>query len=282
MDVPAHPRDVRHHRRGRRRPPSSWPSTKGSTTCSWRSSPWSGWPAVFSGATAVGAALVFAGVGSMLAAAVVLLAVVAGQGPRRRHAGNFPADRHCAPCGGAGDVASPCEAIAVRAPRVARHGGGWMRAKCGRSRPVRALRRRRRPKLFRTARAMARRRCSSFPARAVMPRRGTSLCRRMTRSGPRRTTSSRRPSSSPVRTPCNPPWRKRHRFAHTTGPTPGPTVLTGQLMCRSRIACSKTSTTWSRSSRVAAAHALVFVAHSYGGLVLDLLARTHPELVAGL
>jgi pimeloyl-ACP methyl ester carboxylesterase len=26
----------------------------------------------------------------------------------------------------------------------------------------------------------------------------------------------------------------------------------------------------------------VFVAHSYGGLVLDLLARTHPELVAGL
>jgi pimeloyl-ACP methyl ester carboxylesterase len=27
---------------------------------------------------------------------------------------------------------------------------------------------------------------------------------------------------------------------------------------------------------------LVFVAHSYGGLVLDLLARTHPELVAGL
>ena len=27
---------------------------------------------------------------------------------------------------------------------------------------------------------------------------------------------------------------------------------------------------------------LVFVAHSYGGLVLDLLARTHPELVAGI
>ncbi|MGO4445739.1 alpha/beta fold hydrolase [Mycobacterium sp. 2YAF39] len=27
---------------------------------------------------------------------------------------------------------------------------------------------------------------------------------------------------------------------------------------------------------------LVFVAHSYGGLVLDLLARTHPELVAGM
>lgn len=27
---------------------------------------------------------------------------------------------------------------------------------------------------------------------------------------------------------------------------------------------------------------LVFVAHSYGGLVLDLLARQHPELVAGL
>lgn len=27
---------------------------------------------------------------------------------------------------------------------------------------------------------------------------------------------------------------------------------------------------------------LVFVAHSYGGLVLDLLAREHPELVAGL
>ena len=27
---------------------------------------------------------------------------------------------------------------------------------------------------------------------------------------------------------------------------------------------------------------VVFVAHSYGGLVLDLLARTHPELVAGL
>ena len=26
----------------------------------------------------------------------------------------------------------------------------------------------------------------------------------------------------------------------------------------------------------------VFVAHSYGGLVLDLLARTHPELIAGL
>ena len=26
----------------------------------------------------------------------------------------------------------------------------------------------------------------------------------------------------------------------------------------------------------------VFVAHSYGGLVLDLLARTHPQLVAGL
>ncbi|MDQ2636243.1 MAG: alpha/beta hydrolase, partial [Actinomycetota bacterium] len=26
----------------------------------------------------------------------------------------------------------------------------------------------------------------------------------------------------------------------------------------------------------------VFVAHSYGGLVLDLLARTHPELVAGI
>jgi pimeloyl-ACP methyl ester carboxylesterase len=27
---------------------------------------------------------------------------------------------------------------------------------------------------------------------------------------------------------------------------------------------------------------LVFAAHSYGGLVLDLLARTHPELVAGI
>jgi pimeloyl-ACP methyl ester carboxylesterase len=27
---------------------------------------------------------------------------------------------------------------------------------------------------------------------------------------------------------------------------------------------------------------LVFVAHSYGGLVLDLLARTHPELVSGI
>lgn len=27
---------------------------------------------------------------------------------------------------------------------------------------------------------------------------------------------------------------------------------------------------------------LVFVAHSYGGLILDLLARTHPELVAGI
>jgi pimeloyl-ACP methyl ester carboxylesterase len=26
----------------------------------------------------------------------------------------------------------------------------------------------------------------------------------------------------------------------------------------------------------------VFVAHSYGGLILDLLARTHPELVAGI
>jgi len=27
---------------------------------------------------------------------------------------------------------------------------------------------------------------------------------------------------------------------------------------------------------------LVFVAHSYGGLILDLLARTHPEMVAGM
>lgn len=27
---------------------------------------------------------------------------------------------------------------------------------------------------------------------------------------------------------------------------------------------------------------LVFVAHSYGGLILDLLARTHPELVSGI
>jgi pimeloyl-ACP methyl ester carboxylesterase len=27
---------------------------------------------------------------------------------------------------------------------------------------------------------------------------------------------------------------------------------------------------------------VVFVAHSYGGLILDLLARTHPELVAGI
>ena len=45
--------------------------------------------AVFSGATAVGVALVFAGVGSMLAAAVVLLAVGAGQGPRRGHARDF-------------------------------------------------------------------------------------------------------------------------------------------------------------------------------------------------
>ena len=36
---------------------------------------------------------------------------------------------------------------------------------------------------------------------------------------------------------------------------------------------------------IAAAHLLtpmVFVAHSYGGLVLDLLARQHPELVSGL
>jgi pimeloyl-ACP methyl ester carboxylesterase len=36
---------------------------------------------------------------------------------------------------------------------------------------------------------------------------------------------------------------------------------------------------------IAAAHLptpMVFVAHSYGGLVLDLLARTHPELVNGL
>ena len=27
---------------------------------------------------------------------------------------------------------------------------------------------------------------------------------------------------------------------------------------------------------------LVFVAHSYGGLIVDLLARTHPELVSGI
>jgi pimeloyl-ACP methyl ester carboxylesterase len=27
---------------------------------------------------------------------------------------------------------------------------------------------------------------------------------------------------------------------------------------------------------------VVFVAHSYGGLILDLLARTHPDLVAGI
>ena len=27
---------------------------------------------------------------------------------------------------------------------------------------------------------------------------------------------------------------------------------------------------------------MVFVAHSYGGLILDLLARQHPELVSGL
>jgi pimeloyl-ACP methyl ester carboxylesterase len=36
---------------------------------------------------------------------------------------------------------------------------------------------------------------------------------------------------------------------------------------------------------IAAAHLptpMVFVAHSYGGLILDLLARTHPELVSGL
>jgi pimeloyl-ACP methyl ester carboxylesterase len=36
---------------------------------------------------------------------------------------------------------------------------------------------------------------------------------------------------------------------------------------------------------IAAAHLptpMVFVAHSYGGLVLDLLARTHPELVSGM
>jgi pimeloyl-ACP methyl ester carboxylesterase len=36
---------------------------------------------------------------------------------------------------------------------------------------------------------------------------------------------------------------------------------------------------------IAAAHLptpMVFVAHSYGGLVLDLLARTHPDLVSGM
>ena len=36
---------------------------------------------------------------------------------------------------------------------------------------------------------------------------------------------------------------------------------------------------------ISAAHLpapLVFVAHSYGGLVLDLLARTHPDLVSGI
>ena len=37
LDVAADPRDVRYHARKRRRPPSCWPSTRASTTCSWRS-----------------------------------------------------------------------------------------------------------------------------------------------------------------------------------------------------------------------------------------------------
>ena len=46
--------------------------------------------AVFSGATAVGVALVFAGVGSMLAAAVVLLAAAPGKARAAVTQGLFP------------------------------------------------------------------------------------------------------------------------------------------------------------------------------------------------
>ena len=211
-------------------------------------------------------------------------AVVTGQGSRGRHARNLAADCDRAPCDRVGDVASPCEAIARRA---ARRCSPWWRVDARAVRPIPA-----RPgsstsataeSCSWTARAKVRRRCSSFPARAATPRRGTSSCRRMTRFGPRRTTSSPRPSWHPAPTRCNRPWRKRHRSAHTTGPTPGPTVPTGQLMCRNRIACSRTSTTWSRSSarrscrRRSCSSPTPMAASS-----LDLLARTHPELVAGI
>ena len=54
-------------------------------------------------------------------------------------------------------------------------------------------------------------------------------------------------------------------------------------MCRNHMACSRTSTTWSRCIGASQLPGpFVFAAHSYGGLVLDLLARTHPDLVAGL
>ena len=90
--------------------------------------------------------VVCAGVGSMLAAALVLL-VSSPERLARSVTARNPADCDCAPWDRVGDVASPCEATVGHAPRVARRGGGWMRAQCGRSRPVRALRRRRRPKV---------------------------------------------------------------------------------------------------------------------------------------
>ncbi len=104
-----------------------------------------GMVAVFTGHRAVGAALVFAGVGSMLAAAAGATCVLTRQGSCGCHARNFPADRDRAPSDRVDDVASLCEAMVGRVDSGSGRARGWVCAQCGRSRSVRAVRRRRRP-----------------------------------------------------------------------------------------------------------------------------------------
>ena len=70
---------------------SCWRSTRASTTCSWRSSP--AWVSAQSSwdTRGIGAALIFAGVGSMAAAAVVLLASAPDKARAALTQGTFPA-----------------------------------------------------------------------------------------------------------------------------------------------------------------------------------------------
>ena len=91
LDQQAHPCRIRHYAPRKPRPPSCWRSTRASTTFSWRSSPASGIGAIELGHKGIGAALIFAGVGSMAAAAVVLLASAPDKARAALTQGTFPA-----------------------------------------------------------------------------------------------------------------------------------------------------------------------------------------------
>ena len=134
-----------------------------------------------------------------------------------------------------------------------------------------------------TARAKVRRRCSSFPARAATPRHGTIVV----------------PPDDPIRSS---PYDIIAEAKFVPSPDAvQPTVAKTTQVCaydrpntrpdgadRSTDVPQPHSVQQDVDDVVALINAsqlptpMVFVAHSYGGFVLDLLARTHPELVAGI